>query len=133
MTQGFARDKRLLTSREFQHVFDAPTGKISYRYLLLLASKNNQQQARLGLVIGKKNVRLAVQRNRLKRVIRESFRLHQQCLSGWDLVLVARRGLADVPNPELHRLLIKLWHDLERRQVRPVARVNGAAAVSSHA
>lgn len=132
MTLGFARDKRLLTSRQFQQVFGAPIGKVSDRHLLLLAQRNDLLRARLGLVIGKKNVKLAVQRNRLKRMIRESFRLNQQRLSGWDLVLVARKGLGDLPNPELQRLLAKLWDDLARSQVRWSGRKR-SAAVPSHA
>ncbi|GAB4350592.1 MAG: hypothetical protein Kow0073_05070 [Immundisolibacter sp.] len=42
---------------------------------------------RLGLVIPKRRVRLAVHRNRLKRWIRESFRHHQQRLPAADIVV----------------------------------------------
>ncbi|MGI4836152.1 MAG: ribonuclease P protein component [Janthinobacterium lividum] len=121
MSQDFNRDKRLLTPRHFKTVFDSPTGKVPGKNLLLLARENDFEHPRLGLVIGKKSVKLSVQRNRLKRVMRDSFRLHQELLAGWDIVIVARKGLGDVENPELHQHLGKLWKRLARSRPAPVA------------
>lgn len=112
MSRGFGREKRLLTARQFSAVFDSPTHKISARQVLLLARANDLEHPRLGLVIGKKNVKLAVQRNRIKRLLRESFRHHQDMLIGWDVVVIARRGLDELENDELHRRFKKLWHRL---------------------
>jgi ribonuclease P protein component len=121
VSQDFNRDKRLLTPRHFKTVFDSPTGKVPGKNLLLLARENDFEHPRLGLVIGKKSVKLSVQRNRLKRVMRDSFRLHQELLAGWDIVIVARKGLGDVENPELHQHLGKLWKRLARSRPAPVA------------
>ncbi|WP_221774916.1 ribonuclease P protein component, partial [Citrobacter braakii] len=74
-------------------VFDSPTGKVPVKNLLILARENGLDHPRLGLVIGKKSVKLAVQRNRLKRLMRDSFRLNQKMLAGLDIVIVARMGL----------------------------------------
>jgi ribonuclease P protein component len=120
VSQDFNRDKRLLTPRHFKTVFDSPTGKVPGKNLLLLARENDFEHPRLGLVIGKKSVKLSVQRNRLKRVMRDSFRLHQELLAGWDIVIVARKGLGDVENPELHQHLGKLWKRLARSRPAPV-------------
>jgi ribonuclease P protein component len=60
-------------------------------------------------VIGKKSVKLAVERNRLKRLMRDSFRLNQQLLAGLDIVIVARKGLGEVEN----RIAPTLWQALE--------------------
>ncbi|MFC3608116.1 ribonuclease P protein component [Stutzerimonas tarimensis] len=116
MSRSFGREKRLLTPRQFKSVFDSPSGKVPGRQVLLLARQNELEHPRLGLVIGKKSVKLSVERNRIKRQIRESFRLHQQDLAGWDIVIIARKGLGDQPNPELARQFGKLWKRLGRQQ-----------------
>jgi ribonuclease P protein component len=113
-SRSFGREKRLLNPRQFKNVFDSPTGKVPGRHVLLLARGNDLDHPRLGLVIGKKSVRLAVERNRLKRQIRESFRLSQQELGGWDIVVVARKGLGELQNAELTSHFGKLWKRLAR-------------------
>ncbi|AUF99453.1 ribonuclease P protein component [Pseudomonas sp. 09C 129] len=122
VSQDFSREKRLLTPRHFKAVFDSPTGKVPGKNLLLLARNNDLDHPRLGLVIGKKSVKLSVERNRLKRLMRESFRLHQDALVGWDIVIVARKGLGDVENPELIQHFDKLWKRLARNKPAPAAK-----------
>lgn len=119
MDRRFGRDKRLLTPRQFKAVFDSPTGRAPGRNVLLLARENQLEHPRLGLVIGKKSAKLAVERNRLKRIIRESFRHRQEKLSGWDIVVVARKGLADMDNPELFEQFGKLFKRIARTTVAP--------------
>ena len=114
MNRGFGREKRLLTPRQFSAVFDSPSGKVPGKNVLLLARNNELDHPRLGLVIGKKSVKLSVERNRIKRVIRETFRLSQDDLVGWDIVVVARKGLGDLDNPELIQQFGKLWKRLAR-------------------
>nr|WP_218626518.1 ribonuclease P protein component [Pseudomonas sp. dw_358] len=114
-----------MTARHFKAVFDSPSGKVPGKNLLLLARENGLDHPRLGLVIGKKSVKLSVERNRLKRLMRDSFRLHQEILVGWDIVIVARKGLGDVENPELHQHFGKLWKRLARS--RPVPTVNAVS------
>lgn len=133
MSRSFGRDKRLLTSRHFSAVFDSPTGKAPGRSVLLLARDNGLDHPRLGLVIGKKSVKLAVERNRLKRIIRDSFRLHQQMLAGLDIVVVARKGLGDLDNPELHQQFVKLWKRLARNRPRAEAAAESPAPLVSDA
>ncbi|MEX6500596.1 ribonuclease P protein component [Pseudomonas zhanjiangensis] len=122
MSRGFGREKRLLTPRHFKAVFDSPSGKVPGRNVLLLARNNDLDHSRLGLVIGKKSVKLSVERNRLKRQIRESFRLNQDSLVGWDIVVVARKGLADLENVELAKQFGKLWTRLARNKPNPAAK-----------
>ncbi|GAB6388868.1 ribonuclease P protein component [Stutzerimonas marianensis] len=114
MSRDFGRDKRLLTPSQFKAVFDSPSGKLPGRNVLLLVRKNGLPHPRLGLVIGKKSVKLAVERNRIKRQLRETFRLHQLDLTGWDIVVIARKGLADQESAELARHFSKLWKRLSR-------------------
>lgn len=112
MNHNFSREKRLLIAEHFKKVFDSPDKKISKFNLLLLACNNSLTYPRLGLVIGKKSVKLAVQRNRIKRQIRETFRLNQHTLNNYDMVIVARKGLADLQNDQLQKQLVKIWKSL---------------------
>mgnify|MGYP001766027851 FL=1 len=116
MSQDFSRQKRLLNPRQFKAVFDSPSGKIPGKNVLLLARENGLDHPRIGMVIGKKSVKLSVERNRLKRLIRESFRLHQALLGGWDIVVVARKGMSDSDNAETCRQFSKFWKRLMRIQ-----------------
>nr|WP_305087613.1 ribonuclease P protein component [Pseudomonas kuykendallii] len=123
----------MLTPRQFKTVFDSPTGKVPGRNVLLLARDNDLDHPRLGLVIGKKSVKLSVERNRLKRQIRESFRLNQDSLVGWDIVIVARKGLGDLDNSELALQFGKLWKRLARNRPRLHTQAEPEVADSRHA
>ncbi|MEX5502822.1 ribonuclease P protein component [Pseudomonas putida] len=133
VSQDFSREKRLLTPRHFKAVFDSPTGKVPGKNLLILARENGLDHPRLGLVIGKKSVKLAVQRNRLKRLMRDSFRLNQQLLAGLDIVIVARKGLGEIENPELHQHFGKLWKRLARSRPTPAVTANSVGVDSQDA
>lgn len=126
--QDFARHKRLLLPRQFQQVFGQPTSKFFGTHLLLLVQQNGLDYPRLGMVIGKKSVRYAVARNRLKRLTRASFCQHQAVLVGWDLVLVARKGVAELDNPAFFQQLDTFWRNLERFAARAAAELPRAVA-----
>lgn len=110
----FARSSRLLTPADFKPVFDAAALKISSKEVLILARTNRHTNPRLGLVIAKKHVRQANQRNRVKRIMRESFR-HQLSLGGWDIVVLARGGIAQFDNAALRLQLDQLWQQFVRK------------------
>lgn len=112
----FEKSKRLLKPGDFKPVFDDAPIRASHPNLLILSRPNGDRDGRLGLIIAKKNVRLAVERNRIKRLIRESFRHHPQHLYGLDVIVLARRGLADLGNKQLLTLLQKQWQRLARKK-----------------
>lgn len=91
--QSFNRDKRMLDQAAFQRVFGKPCHRISHKNYLILVRRNFGHGARLGLVVGKKNVPTAVARNRVKRLVRESFRRHWSRLPSADVIFLARSGL----------------------------------------
>ena len=109
---SFNKSLRLLDAKAYKTVFDNAQFKVSKQQVLYLARKNDMATPRLGLVIAKKNVRHATQRNRIKRILRESFRLQQHRLGGIDTVVLARRGLDQLDNTALHALFNKLWQQL---------------------
>lgn len=81
----------------------------------MLAIANQQDYPRLGLAIAKKHVRRAVDRNRIKRLIRESFRHNLTFLSGLDIVVLARKGVENSTNEILTSALNKHWKVLNQQ------------------
>lgn len=71
--------------------------------------------SRLGLAIAKKVAADASQRNRIKRQIREFFRLHHVELAGYDLVFLAQSPAARAPRHELSAALDALWKQVLAR------------------
>ncbi len=110
-SERFDRSLRLVLSAEFKHVFATPC-KIGGRYLTLLAKHNELDHPRLGLAISRKNVKTAVGRNRIKRQVRESFRLHQDIIGNFDVVVMAKPGADKVDKRQLRAQLDKHWQEL---------------------
>lgn len=76
----------------------------------------------MGLVIAKKNVALAVQRNRIKRQLRNTFRHNKELLDKLDLVVLARKGADKLDNKELKATIDSLWLDLQGKMKRATAK-----------
>ena len=116
---SFGKARRLLNASDYSRVFDGAEARASHRHFLLLARTNNEPGHRLGLVIAKKNVRLAVQRNRIKRVAREVFRNLPPSEPQLDVILLARRGLDQLDNTQLSSILRQQWQKLVRHASNP--------------
>ena len=112
--QSFPAARRLQTSADFKQVFDAPEQRVAKGPWLALARPGQQSCARLGIVVGKKNVRAAHQRNRLKRQIRESFRCQDWSSKQLDIVVLARKGAAAVDSKNLRTSLQQIWWKLQQ-------------------
>ena len=108
----FTRNYRLLTSADYKSVFDNAEHKVSCRFILMLAIKHKKCQTRLGMVISKKNIPKSVERNRIKRLIRESFRKARSQLPQLDVIVLIRRGLDGLPNLIISSKMDALWEDL---------------------
>lgn len=122
---GFSKKNRLLKAADFQPVFKTARFKVSSKNLLVLAVDNNLPVARVGLVVGKKHVRLATQRNRIKRLLRESFRHYQHSLAGLDIVLLVRGPMHLENNARTRQTVDTLWSDLNRRRQKNAANKPG--------
>lgn len=105
---NFPPHVRLRKPADYKKVFADPL-KFSDKYFTLLVIVNEQAHSRLGLAIAKKNIRKAVDRNILKRAIRESFRMNQQQLGTVDIVVLAKKDALHVPLALLRGSLQKHW------------------------
>ncbi|MDT8319359.1 MAG: ribonuclease P protein component [Xanthomonadales bacterium] len=122
---AFPRSARLLKPRDFQRVFARPR-VCSDAYFKLLTRDNDAGQTRIGMAVSKRVDRHAVGRNRIKRIVRESFRhwradRRQTALEatgnhtspGQDIVVLARPPAAMASNEQLFSSLGRLWKRLE--------------------
>ena len=77
--------------------------------LRVACRKNDMHFPRLGLIVGKRAVPKAAQRNRIKRVIRDYFRRHQHELGGYDVVVQVTGG---AENTELRARLSSAFQSI---------------------
>lgn len=94
----------MLTPSQFTFVFQQPQ-RAGTPQITILGRLNSLGHPRIGLTVAKKNVRRAHERNRIKRLTRESFRLRQHELPAMDFVVVAKKGVADLDNRALSEAL----------------------------
>lgn len=111
---AFKRQAKLLKTDEFSSVFNFRR-RISGRYLALHYCYNDLDHARLGLVVGKKVARRSVDRNYMKRVLRELFRLNQHQLSGLDLVARPQMLFSHAQYAEIAQEFMELRAKLQRK------------------
>jgi len=110
----FPKSVRLLKPADYGKVFDNVQLKVPHRNFLILAAPNNLGHARVGLIFSKKNLRHAVQRNRIKRQVRETFRL-QQDLPSLDIIVLGRQGLDKLENPDVRSSLNDIWRRVKKK------------------
>ena len=97
----------LRKNQQFQFVYK--NGK-SYanKYMVMYVKKNGLEINRLGISVSKK-VGNSVVRHRVKRLIKESYRLHENVFnSGLDIVIIARNNCAQASYEEVESALLHL-------------------------
>lgn len=113
----FRRENRLLNAAAFTRVF-RQSRRSRDALFTVLSKPNDLPVARLGLAISKKHCRHATGRNRIKRIIRESFRLHQEALAGRDVVVMNQPRAATASNQALFDSLSEHWRRTAREDGR---------------
>jgi ribonuclease P protein component len=106
LVNSFGRLKKMRKTDEFSSVFRFRCVRTTPG-LDLLAAPNGLSYARLGLIVPKKIIATAVGRNRVKRLIRESFRLNQAELIGLDVVARIKSKSQEVDLKEVLQLGLK--------------------------
>ncbi|OGV27620.1 MAG: ribonuclease P protein component [Legionellales bacterium RIFCSPHIGHO2_12_FULL_37_14] len=105
----FPKQKRLLYAHEYEATFNKGK-KIFSDFFVFFYCENEFTYPRLGIVISKKKVAKSHERQRIKRLIRESFRCRK--LKNVDVIVVARHGIENENNASLLSQLGHVWDDL---------------------
>ncbi|HFD33338.1 MAG TPA: ribonuclease P protein component [Gammaproteobacteria bacterium] len=112
--QMFPREVRLLNAKQYSYVF-ADARRFGNQSFTLLVRLNDQSHPRLGLAIAKKSVKRAVDRNRIKRLLRESFRHKQHQLPPIDIIAMCRPVVVQLNNEQILRQLEKQWCYMQKK------------------
>ena len=112
-TGKFIKSSRIVKPEDFRQVFKSSCRSEDNTFLVL-AKKNDLKWARLGLAISKKNISKAVNRNNIKRVIRESFRHHKNILKAIDVVVVVNRKQTTINNKTINESLDTHWKSISQ-------------------
>ena len=115
------RSAKLLKPFDFKRVFQKNVVS-SDRFFRIIARPCERGESRLGMAVSRKVDKHAVGRNRIKRVVRESFRhwrkdLKEQAGTALDIVVLARPGSATICKKQLFQSLEQHWPTLARRAV----------------
>ena len=113
----FSRQSRLLKPAQFRLVFQRPI-RSADDYFRVLARASGIQQHRLGMAVSKKACAKAVGRNRIKRLVRESFRarmIEPATDLALDIVVLPTAQAAKQTNKQLVESLSIHWQKLTRK------------------
>jgi len=114
VSASFTRELRLLDATQYKYVF-AKARRFGNQNFTLLVRVNEESHARMGLAIAKKAVKRAVDRNRIKRIIRESFRHMQYDLPNIDVVIMCRPSAVPLKKEEIRQQFDKQWSYINRK------------------
>jgi ribonuclease P protein component len=109
---GLPPSARLRRPVEFAALRIAPA-RLNTRYFLVRHGPSDAGHVRLGLAVSRRVSKKAVQRNRIKRLARESFRRARQDLPALDVLVIARSAAAEARNPILRSELDLVWARLQ--------------------
>jgi ribonuclease P protein component len=110
---SFPPARRLRTPGDFKRVYAAGR-RLGHDFFSVTAQPNELERARLGMAVAVRAMGGAVERNRIRRLIRESFRLHQATVPALDIVIGVRPTARAAAAPELRASLERLWERLQR-------------------
>ncbi|MDD2943406.1 MAG: ribonuclease P protein component [bacterium] len=99
---------RIRKRREFLNIQGVGNKASSGSFLLCWSAA---EQSRIGVTVTTKVDKRAVRRNRLKRLVREFFRLNRSRINGnYDIVVIARNSAVTTSNDKLRRELAYLFY-----------------------
>ena len=111
-TGRFRPFERLKSSSDFKQVFKQAQ-KTSGKNLLILWKPTQFATSRLGIIASKRVSKLAVSRNRIKRIIRDSFRQQKNQFERLDVIVIAKQPCTKLSKTELRKETDNLWKKLK--------------------
>ena len=108
----FPRAARLLRPADFTALRQA-SRRLSTQHFQCECRPTQCTTARLGMAVSRRVSKLAVERNRIRRQIRESFRLRRSQLPSCDVLVIARPSAAQLANAQVRSELAQLWGKLQ--------------------
>lgn len=110
MDQSFPQNERLKSPQRISEIYTSGT-KLKHSFFLLFYLSGEEEQHRMAFAVPKRKIASAVGRNRIKRKLREIYRLHKEALpkeAPQDFVLLFL-GAADADYQKLEKAYLKLW------------------------
>ena len=109
----FGAERRLRRRKDFAKAFSDGI-RLNARGVTIVVRPNGVDHPRLGIAVARRVMSRAVDRHRLKRQIRESFRHNIERLRGLDIVVIANSGVLRMRPKTLGTMLARQWNRAAR-------------------
>ena len=124
----FAKQAKIVKTDDFSSVFNL-RNRIANKHLVMRYRVNDKNIARLGLIVSKKTAKLAVQRNYMRRIMRELFRLNQHNLPAMDLVIQIQKFFGRTEFLEIKK---EFEYLMQKIRLKAIESKNNAASIPNH-
>ena len=123
----FTKSERLCKKQLTKKVFsDGVSLKSDCFRIIYSEAFSQQEKLKIQIVVPKKIVTKAVDRNFIKRQIRESFRKNKSQIPNLDVVVLIRKGIDVLPNVVISSKMNSLWNDLCAKSAEQPNRTNSS-------
>lgn len=117
IAQAFPRRVRLTNKAQYSRVFnELAKQQNSFSMRIIASPQLTPSLGRVGIIVAKRAIPLAVQRNKIKRLIREWFRHNPTLCKGWDYVVIVKAGSNSLTPQRFREQLSALWLRLIKSQ-----------------
>lgn len=106
--------QNILNKDEIKQAFNSVEKKFSTPHFTFLLSKRDIKEPGICVILSKKNIKKATKRNLCRRVIKESFRLHQDLLTQKSLVVLSKKAASEATKEELWQSIKNFQQFLEK-------------------
>ncbi len=106
MSFRFSRARRIRKRRDFEYIYEHGQLYQDEFFRIFYVRKSPTELGRLGISISKK-LGKAHERNRIKRILKETFRLHPELTAGLDLIVQPRPSVPPLENAQISQCFLK--------------------------